>query len=249
MTPPAAELNFEQVLGAYNALWDMGGKVANVMLRSDWLLEYRGGLRGAYSRILTVDRHYSMLHEYQARAEKRGAVENPNVWAVECEYHAGAILFGMDSSLECLVYALNAIGFARDATAFRDITDSTALRKIRPDDILGGSMSPALGGYVKYFPTTSALWSDNATMLRTLFNYHDASKHRSAIVQGGSLGDLRIREDPKNPANHASSGAETMQTLAVKYQIFVDDAFVAMLGDIASCFGFSITMKQITPAV
>jgi hypothetical protein len=219
------------------------------MLRTDWLLEYRGGLRGAYSRILTVDRHYSMLHEYQARAEERDAVENPNVWAVECEYHAGAILFGMDSSLECLVYAMNAIGFARDGTAFRDITDSKALRKIQPDDILGGSKSPALEGYTKYFPTTSALWSGNAAVLRTLFNYHDASKHRSAIVQGGSLGDLRIRQDPKNPASHDSSGTDTMQTLAVKYQIFVDDAFLAMLEDIASCFGFSVTMRQITPAV
>src|SRR6266851_8980214 len=134
------ELMFRNVLGTYDALWDLGGKIAMNPAIGDhdnWLLNYRDGLRGMLARLLAVDRHYVLLHEYQEREET--AQGNPNEWAVECDYHAGVILFGMDSSLECFIFALNALGFAKAPQAFCDITDQKHLTKIGPKNILGPS--------------------------------------------------------------------------------------------------------------
>lgn len=247
---PTVELTFPNVLSTYNALWDIGGSIAmtpSVGDHDNWLLTYRDGLRGMLARVLVVDRHYVMLQDYQSKEDARTSNVNPNEWILECEYHAGVILFGMDSSLECFVFALNAIGFAKDALAFCNISDPKTLRQIGPKNILGGGSADKLNpriGYARHFPNVTALWTQNKRLLSRLFEYHDVSKHRSAVAQGGNVGELRIRESPKDPNNHMSSVVHTMQTLSVEYQAFMANTLVAALEDIAAAFGFTVTRRS-----
>lgn len=221
------ELTFGNVLGVYDALWDLGGKLAMnpaVGDHDNWLLTYRDGLRGMLARILAVDRHFVLLHQYQHQAETIQG--NPNEWALECEYHAAVILFGMDSSLECFVFAVNALGFAKSPNEFCSITDPTSLRQVSPTNILGGDPTDKRNprpGYQQLFPRVVALWKKNEHLLSTIFEYHDVTKHRSAVAQGGRLGELRIRDNPKQPGSLMSSTSYTLESLAYEYQQFVDE--------------------------
>jgi hypothetical protein len=246
------ELLFHNVLGAYNALWELGGRLAmdsSVGDHDNWLLAYRSGLRGMLARIMAVDRHYVFLHQYQQQEES--VQGNPNEWVLECEYHAGIILFGMDSSLECFVFAMNALGFAKDPKVFCSITDEKALKRIKPQNILGGDASDKHNprpGYLRYFPRVVDLWKKNASLLARLFEYHEVTKHRSAVAQGGRLGELRIREKPKQPGRLASSTAYTLQSITHEYQQFMDELLPIALEECAAVFGYTTIKKcQIPP--
>lgn len=150
----------------------------------------------------------------------------------------------MDSSLECLVFALNAIGYAKDPSAFCDITDPKALRQIGPQNILGTDKLNPRAGYAKHLPRVTALWGNSEPILARIFECYDVSKHRSAVAQGGTVGELRIRENPKHPSNHQSSTVHTVQTLSVEYQAFMDRVVVAALDDIAAAFGYTATPRS-----
>lgn len=233
-----SELTFD-ILSAYDALWDgIGGQAAMSPAyenRDNWLLRFREGLRGMLARVYTVDRHFAMLREYQ---EGDGANEsNPNWWAVVCEHHAGAIFFGMDSSLECLVYALNALGFARYPAEFRDIRDARELRRIGPGDVWGANARPGFGAR---FPKVTAAWGGNAALIECIVEYHDVSKHRSAVVQGGDPSGLSIREDPKQPGSMMSSTAHTVESLAMEYRQLIEDILGAAVVDGAALFGYAV---------
>jgi len=59
--------------------------------------------------------------------------------------------------LECLAFALNALGWIVIPSGFRDVTDAKALKRITPLDILGDpTKSPPIApqaGYKQVFPT------------------------------------------------------------------------------------------------
>ena len=101
----------------------------------------------------------------------------------------------MDSAVECLTYALNALGYALATNSFRDVSDAKELKKINPKDIIGDNSAnpprPSLAGYVKFFPKLASLWQSKSTMLNHIFELHDVSKHRQTICVGG-----RLRSDP-----------------------------------------------------
>ena len=103
---------------------------------------------------------------------------------------AGA-LFCMDSALECLVFALNALGNAVDASAFRDVRSRKALSRISPRNVLGNANEKALSGYAKYFPTFQQRWLRSSDVINLVCDNHDVSKHRQATFWGGTL-----RDDP-----------------------------------------------------
>jgi hypothetical protein len=46
------------------------------------------------------------------------------------EHHIAAILFCMDSAMECLVFEWNALGQAFDKKAFRDISSGCVLKGV-----------------------------------------------------------------------------------------------------------------------
>lgn len=242
------ELTFKNTLGVYNALWDLGGKIVTdhvVVDRDNWLLTYRRGLRGMFARLLAVDRHFVLLHQFQHKAES--VQGNPNGWVLECEYYAGIILFGMDSSLECFIFTINALGFAKYPNEFCNIMDFASLKKIGPKNILGGDEKGRFNprpGYQLYFPQVVNLWKENKDLISTIFEYHDVTKHRSAVVQGGRLGELAIKDNPKQPASATSSASYTLQSLAKNYQEFMDDLLPIALEESAAIFGY--TMKKVT---
>jgi len=145
----------------------------------DWFGAFRGGLYGFYARLYGVQRHYSEVHTWLPR------VRTP----AETEYHLASILFQMDSALECLIFALNALGWAAKPSGFWDVTDARTLRRIGPLDILGDpTRTPPLApkpGYTTIFPSLQASWQSQEPLLAQIRDLHDVSKHRQTIYVGG----------------------------------------------------------------
>lgn len=153
----------------------------------DWFGEFRRGLHGVYARLYGVQRRYSEVHAWLPR------VRTPS----ETEYHLASVMFQMDSALECLTFALNAIGWVVLPADFRDITDVNALRLIGPRDIIGDPTStpptpPLQSGYEKVFPETQLGWQNQAQLIARIRDLHDVSKHRQTIYVGGKF----ITDDP-----------------------------------------------------
>ena len=46
----------------------------------------------------------------------------------------------MDSAIECMVFALNALGYNANSTQFLDVTNEKKLKQISPYNILGKSL-------------------------------------------------------------------------------------------------------------
>jgi hypothetical protein len=210
----------------------------------NWLLTFRHGLRGMLARIQAVDREYLALHRFQREFPKDG---NPNEWAIGCESHAAVIFFAMDSAIECLVFALNAIGFVKSKADFCDITDPRALRQISPKNILGGGLTDKQNprpGYQRYFPRLTQHVKANEALLASIFEHHDVSKHRSGIVTGGNIGITYIRDNPKLPGSGASSTTETLESLAHEFQKFLDAALPIAIEEAGLAFGHTYTKRS-----
>ncbi len=145
----------------------------------DWFGEFRGGLYGFYARLHGVQRHYTEVHAWFPR------IRHPE----EVEYHLASILFQMDSALECLTFALNALGWAAMPCGFRDVADGRALRRIGPLDVLGDAdRSPPLAplsGYGAIYPSLQATWQGHVELIDRIRVLHDVSKHRRTIYVGG----------------------------------------------------------------
>lgn len=143
----------------------------------DWFGAFRGGLYGFYSRLHGVEVHYSEVHAWLP----------PRIRITDTEYHVTTILFHMDSALECLTYALNALGWVANRAEFRDIANAAQLRRISPADIL----KPSMPGYATLFPTLQRLWQAESSLIERIEELHDVSKHRHMVYKGGKL-----RSDP-----------------------------------------------------
>jgi hypothetical protein len=146
----------------------------------DWFGEFRGGLFGFYSRIHGVKRHYAEVHEWLPR------LRTPT----ETEYHLASIFFQMDSAIECLTFALNALGWASEPTGFRNVTDAVALKDVAPRDVFGDPtrpkpIAPKQSGYAVIFPSLQALWHSQGRLIAQIRDLHDVSKHRKTIYVGG----------------------------------------------------------------
>ncbi len=151
----------------------------------DWFGEFRGGLYGFYARLYGTQRHYHEVHAWLPRTRI----------PTDTEYHLSSVLFHMDSAVECFTFALNALGWAVMPPDFRDVTDSSALRRISPIDILGDpTRAPPIApepGYARIFPQLQALWQGEVGLIAKIRDLHDVSKHRRTIFVGG-----RARQDP-----------------------------------------------------
>lgn len=146
---------------------------------NDWFGAFRGGLYGFYARIHGVVTHYLTVHAWLPTPR------NPR----ETEYHLTSIFFNMDSAIECLTFALNALGNSVAPRSFRDISNKGALKQISPRDILGNPKAkqprPCLKGYKLVFPLLQSHWLANQKLLSIIVEQHDVSKHRETIYIGG----------------------------------------------------------------
>ncbi len=153
----------------------------------DWFGQFRGGLYGLYNRILGVKIHYREVHSWTPPLSPISGIQG-------AEYHLSSILFNMDSAIECMVFALNALGYIANPTQFLDVTSESDLRNISPNKILGKPLNgpdKSTDGYDNYFPSLKNYWHENRDLINKIFEQHDVSKHRSTIFSGGS-----IRNDP-----------------------------------------------------
>lgn len=153
---------------------------------TDWFSAFRGGYYGFNSRIHGVKLHYNLVHSWIPQLRL----------PVEIEYHIASILFNMDSAFECLIYALNALGNSVSSENFRDITSRRQLSDITPRDILGipsakSSKEQPMKGYTEIFPDTQKYCMASRSLIQTIVELHDVSKHREAIFVGS-----RKRDDP-----------------------------------------------------
>ena len=157
--------------------------------KGDWLNHFLWGLDGLLARILGVEIHYYQIHSWELVALPGipYQIVESHLYKVT-EYHLSTILFNMDSGIECMVYTLNALGYAADLTLFKDVTNEKELKRIRPSNILAerpDNRKELVSGYDKYFPLLKSYWLENRDFILTISNQHDVSKHRSAIFEGG----------------------------------------------------------------
>lgn len=146
-----------------------------------WFLCFRQGCKGFHVRLYAVETHYAQLHAWQLRCR----------WHLEPEYHLASIVFGLDSALECLLYAMNAVGYGAKPAEFVDITSDKWLRSIAPWLILGSSSRAPHPAFEKYYPSVVAVWRQHRNVIEEIQRQHDVSKHRTSTYRGG-----RSRNDP-----------------------------------------------------
>jgi hypothetical protein len=155
---------------------------------SNWFGCFRGGLYAFYGRVFGIGEHFRLLHEWLP----------PRLHLPEdTEYHVSSTLFHMDSAVECLTFAFNALGFAAYPEGFRDVNESRSLKRISPWNILGERPTPSsprrpLSGYIKVYPTLQSHFAENLDFLSCIFELHDVSKHRETVDEGGQ----RRLDDP-----------------------------------------------------
>lgn len=178
------DLSSYEALDAFALLADQKYNLGD---KGDWFNCFRGGLYGLYARVFGVQICYREVHSWALPVPFMSLIQR-------AEYHLSSILFNMDSAIECMVFALNALGWIADPNQFKDVTDERELREISPNNILGRPPNYLTGfvpGYDKYFPSLKSCWHQNRDLINTIFEQHDVSKHRQAIFRGG-----KIRNDP-----------------------------------------------------
>jgi len=159
----------------------------NLGNKGGWLGHFRGGLYGFYARLTGVEIHYHQVHSWDLIASGRNPIHL-------AEYHLSSILFNMDSALECMVFALNALGYSVESTQFLDVAKENTLRQVTARNILGRRSDTSKGivpGYGKYFPSLKSHWQENRSLIQTIEDHHSVSKHRQTVFTGG-----RKRDDP-----------------------------------------------------
>jgi hypothetical protein len=154
------------------------GTQSDQLVKLDWHSQFLAGWVGFKARIWGVE------HEFHELSRSRGSSFGP----YEQDYHLAALFFAMDSALECLAYAMNAIGWAccasRDCKCYKKMHVENALRSInlgifRKTNNCSNTNCPP-------FAAVRACWQSpaNKTCIDRLTEQHDVSKHRGATVNG-----------------------------------------------------------------
>lgn len=215
---------------------------------NDWFGAFRGGLYGFYARIHGIVTHYLTVHAW---------LPTPRV-PIETEYHLASIFFNMDSAIECITFALNALGYAVAPHVFRDISNENALKQIIPKNILDESSA----GYKLFFPTLQSHWQANRKLLSIIVEQHDVSKHRETIFTGGmarldpppgfyetlGIGDdpstrsmfwpmaeIILRQNPKSARSgrkpQEATNSILLETVASDFSLFINKSGACALQD------------------
>jgi len=143
-----------------------------------WFFNFRRAIHGLASRLRGARLHYDALHSWFP----------PRITINDADYHVASALFNMDSAIECLVFALNAVGNGKEVSKFLDLTCSKSLRRITPAIVSGDK---SCSGFADYFPRFTSHWEQSESVIESVLEYHDVSKHRHAVAGSGQL-----RTDP-----------------------------------------------------
>lgn len=147
--------------------------------RPNWFFPFRSGLNGFHTRMRAAARNYYLPHAWVPYQR----------WPSDFEDNVATFFFNADSAIECLTFALNALGHAAFEAEFLSIADEVSLRKISPKILMcprgsDGKTSPV--GFSRVYPRTTHLWQSRGDLLRKIFEQHDVSKHRHSISVSGT---------------------------------------------------------------
>lgn len=175
--------------------------------RGYWITNFNRALEGIQARIFGLKNHYANLQSI----DEGGIISDGHRMYnfIELDHHLSDILFNLDSAIECLVFALNAIGYGiMDSNLFISIEDEKRLRRIKPDNIFNGNNEH----YKKYFPNLTNYWLENPLhkyhitpkqLWESIRDNHDVSKHRLALCRMASGSDnetdIYLNKYPKKP--------------------------------------------------
>ena len=106
--------SFDQLALLVRQDYNLGGA-------GDWFGAFRGGLYGFYARLYGVQRPIPKSTHGCHVSEPSGNGD-----------HLASILFQMDSALECLTFAFNALGWVAMPSGFWDVTDVRTLGALAP---------------------------------------------------------------------------------------------------------------------
>lgn len=150
--------------------------------------EFRTGMRGAYARHAIAEMALGALREPDLVTAALRLMPAPTPEAMGLtEAHVSTFLFGAWSTVETLVYAANALGFAIAPHAFRSLEVASELRATSPNDVWGGNTKKAPPGYALHFPRMRQAFLDHETALRFIECTHSVSKHRRPVMTGGDM--------------------------------------------------------------
>jgi hypothetical protein len=207
----------------------------------NWRIAFEDGLRGFAARISTLTTSLQLLDKpFDIPATE----SSPEQWAIDTDQRIAEIFFGMDSALECFVFALNAIGYLKSPSDFCDITTRNGLRQICPNNIASKNAHDKINprpGYGKYFPRVVACWSARSELICEVITYHDVSKHRSCIVHTSSRGSHSLPVNPKSPNASFHAAAQTVEDIARDFHRFCESLLIETVEEISSVFGIAVT--------
>jgi hypothetical protein len=194
-----------------------------------WRILFEEGMRGFAARIGTVVESFQLLDKPFSIPF---ATLSPEQWAVDSDSRIGEIFFGMDSALECIVFALNAIGYLKSPGDFCDIKTAKGLKQVCPDNIatrICNDKHNPRRGYAMLFPRIRAHWSANNVLIASIVEYHDVSKHRSCIVSASSPSLHSLSSQPKEPGSVFRSGNQDVESIVGEFHDFSEKLLIKWL--------------------
>jgi hypothetical protein len=235
------DIHFKTCTSAYNCLRDMASLIEGAHGDTGgWRILFVDGLRGFAARITTVMQGLLRLDEpLQVPADHL----NPEQWAIDSDRLIGEIFFGMDSAIECFVFAMNAAGYLKAPTAFCDITTPEGLKRIRPDNIVScnpNDKKNPLSGYATVFPRIVAHWSKHLPLIAEIMEYHDVSKHRSCIAFGATPGHHALPDQPKLPGSLFRTANRTVEEIAKEFHTFCESLMIEAVEELSAVFGVPV---------
>jgi hypothetical protein len=238
MNNPDAQ--FKTCTSAYNCLREMACRIEQADgSGGDWRILFEDGLRGFAARISTVTESLCLLDQpFQIPAGEL----SPEQWAIDTDKRIGEIFFGMDSAIECFVFALNAVGYLKSPSKFCDITTASGLKRIRPDNIAccNPNHKNPFPGYSEIFPRVVAHWTAHLTLIAEITDFHDVSKHRSCIVHTSSPGCHALPSQPKSPKSLTRTSTRTVENIAKDFHSFCESLLIETVEEISSIFNIPI---------
>ena len=236
-----SEIHFETCTSAYNCLRAMALRIEQSHgNNSDWRVLFQDGLRGFAARITTVVGSLRLLDSpFQIPPDQ----SSPEQWAIDTDSKTGEIFFGMDSAIECFVFALNAVGYLKSPSTFCDITTASGLKQIRPDNIVCCNPSDKknpLPGYSNIFPRIVAHWSNHQALISEIMTFHDVSKHRSCIVHTSSPGQHGLPDQPKLPNKLNRVSIRTVESIVKEFHAFCESLLIETVEELSFVFGIPI---------
>lgn len=235
------EIHFRTCISAYNCLREMCRIIGQTFGAQDgWRIMFGDGIRGFAARLTTVMESHRLLDEpFSVPLE----TFSPEQWAVESDRRIGEIFFGMDSALECLVFALNSIGYLKSPSDFCDIKTVEGLKQVKPDNIVSrmpqDKKNPR-SGYAKFFPRVVACWNANRSLIDRIMEYHDVSKHRSCIISSSTPGQHSLPDRPKEPGSLFRVPVQTVEETVTEFHRFAEKLLIEVVEELSSVFGVSI---------